>query len=400
MSSAGPGLVVGGTWSAPGRVNLVGDHTDYNDGLALPCALPFRTTVRAAPRPEPRIVARSAGHDDAVVALPGGPGEAEGWAAYVAGVAWALATSDVLGGRPVPGADLDVRSDVPVGAGLSSSHALQCAVALALCGLAGVDDPDRRALVEVVRRAENDYVGAPTGTLDQTAILHGRAGHLLLFDARSGEARPVPAPFAAAGLALVVVDTRAPRRLVDAAYAERRRACEEAARRLGVAALRDVTAGDLPAAAARLRTAGGDTLLRRTRHVVTENARVREVLGLLHAGTPDALRTVGELLSTSHLSLRDDFEVSVPEVDRVVDTLLEAGALGARMTGGGFGGSVVALAPAERVGALRTALAAGAAGAGRPIPVLHRVEPAAGGRRDDPPPGPPGPAAPTGSLGP
>lgn len=235
-----PGSTRSGTWSAPGRVNVIGDHTDYNDGFALPCALPFRTTVRAAlldgadrtgrlggsAGAGGRVLrARSAGHGEVVVDLPGSPGEVAGWAAYVAGVAWSLETSGLLGDLRVPAAGLEVSGDVPLGAGLSSSHSLQCAVALALCALAGVDDPERAALVEVVRRVENDYVGAPTGTLDQTAILHGRADHLLLLDARSGEVEPVPAPFTAAGLALVVVDSRAPHRLVDGEYAARRREC-------------------------------------------------------------------------------------------------------------------------------------------------------------------------------
>lgn len=379
------GAARAGTWSAPGRVNLVGDHTDYNDGLALPCALPFRTTVRARLlETEAGVLrARSAGHDDLEVALPGAPGEVDGWGAYVAGTAWALGRSDLLGGRPVPVAELEVSGDVPIGAGLSSSHSLQCAVALALCGLAGVDDPDRAALVEVVRQVENDYVGAPTGTLDQSAILHGRADHLMLFDARSGEVEEVPAPFEAAGLALVVVDTRAPHRLVDGEYAARRRQCAAAAQALGLPALRDLRPGDLPDALARLAAHDdGDLLARRTRHVVTEDARVREVVAMLRAGG-GAVHEVGPALTASHLSLRDDLETSVPEVDLVVDTLLEVGAIGARMTGGGFGGSVVALAPRDRVAALAPALTAAAAGAGHPTPQVHVVRPADGARRDD-----------------
>ncbi|NYG54140.1 galactokinase [Nocardioides perillae] len=374
-----------GTWSAPGRVNLVGDHTDYNDGLALPCALPFRTTVHAhAVETGERVLrASSAGHDDLEVALPGAPGEVAGWGAYVAGTAWALEHSDLLGGRPVPSAELRVSGDVPLGAGLSSSHALQCAVALALCGLAGVDDPDRDALVEVVRRVENDYVGAPTGTLDQSAILHGRTDHLLLFDARSGEVDPVPAPFDAAGAALVVVDSRAPHRLTDGAYAERREQCARAAQALGLAALRDLDVDGLPAAAeALVGLDDGEVLLRRARHVVTEDARVRAVVDLLRDGRREAVAAVGPELTASHLSLRDDFESSVPEVDLVVDTLLEVGALGARMTGGGFGGSVVALVPLDRLPALAPALGAATAGAGHPTPEVHVVRPADGARRD------------------
>lgn len=327
-------------WSAPGRVNLIGDHTDYNQGLALPFALPLRTVVRARARTDQRIRARSVGRADVVCEIPGRPGDVSGWGAYVAGVAWALAGAGVN----VPGADLAVSSSVPVGAGVSSSHSLECAVALALCDLAGVT-LERTDLAHLIQRAENDYVGAPTGLLDQMALLHSVREHLSFFDARALAVEPVRADLDSHGLSLVLIDPHAPHRLVDGAYADRRHHCEEAARQLGVSSLREVTD------AAELAELEDVVTRMRARYVLGENARVLRVVDLLRAGRP---AEIGPVLTESHLAARTDFENTVPEVDLAVSASVAGGALGARMTGGGFGGAVIALVETDRVQEVET----------------------------------------------
>lgn len=329
------GGVPDGVWSAPGRVNLIGEHVDYNAGLCLPLALPHRTVAALRRRDDGVVHAVSAQEADAFESRLDdvGPGVPEGWPAYVAGVLWALAQD----GARVPGLDVAVDSSVPVGAGLSSSAAIECAVAVGVADLVGLplDGPGRRRLAVACVRAENEVAGAPTGGMDQAAALLATAGHALLVDSRTGDTRQVPLALDDAGVALLVVDTRAPHRLVDGQYAERRRTCEEAARALGVTSLREVD--DLDGALDRL----DDGLLRRrVRHVVTEIERVRQTTALLDEGR---VRALGPLLDASHTSLRDDYEVSSPELDTAVDAARSAGALGARMTGGGFGGSAVAL---------------------------------------------------------
>jgi galactokinase len=267
----------------------------------------------------------------------------EGWSAYVAGVAWALRAA----GHELPGLDIVGDGDVPAGAGLSSSAALECAVAVAWNDLAGLK-LSRDDLVVVTRSAENDVVGAPTGGMDQMASVFGRAGHLVFLDMRSLAVEPVPFDPPSAGLALVVVDTHAPHSHVDGEYAERRRSCETAARLLGVPALRDVSSDELDDALARLGDgADGDLLRKRVRHIVTEDARVLAVVDALRSGADP--RAVGPALTASHASMRDDFEITVPEVDTAVAAALDAGAYGARMTGGGFGGCVLALVEADAV---------------------------------------------------
>ncbi len=360
----------GGTWSAPGRVNLIGDHTDYNDGFALPFALPLRTTVIATRRDDRKVVARSGGRAAIEFEVPGAVGEVTGWGAYVAGVAWALAEAGV----DVPGADLEIDSEVPLGAGLSSSHSLECSVALALTGLAGVAlDPTE--LAKIVQRAENEYAGSPTGLLDQMAIFHSRAQHLSFFDAQALTVEPVACDPAAAGLELLVIDSNAPHQLVDGAYASRRDACEAAARRLGVETLREVD--DVDAALAAL--ADDPETQRRARHVLTENLRVLDCVALVRGGW---LADIGPLLTASHISMRDDFENTVPAVDLIVETAIEAGALGARMTGGGFGGAVIALVPVVRRAAVERAVTTAALGGGHPAPSYLPVVPSAGAGRD------------------
>ncbi|MET3974866.1 UDPglucose--hexose-1-phosphate uridylyltransferase [Cellulosimicrobium sp. 4261] len=354
-------------WAAPGRVNLIGEHTDYNAGLCLPVALPHRTYVALRPRTDSlvRLASAQAPGETWTARLEDvGPGEVAGWGSYVAGVAWALREHLVAQGADpaaVPGFDAAVDSSVPFGAGLSSSAALECAVAVALDDVAGLGlaatDAGRAVLATASVRAENEIAGAPTGGMDQSAALRAQAGHALLLDCRPGldpveSATQVPFDLDAAGLALLVVDTRAEHRLVDGQYAQRRATCEDAARTLGIASLREladaVDASDDPVAAlARaLDALPDDVARRRVRHVVTEIGRVRELVALLREGRPDA---VGPLLNASHASLRDDYEVSSVELDVAVDAARVAGALGARMTGGGFGGSAIALVRADQV---------------------------------------------------
>ena len=342
-----------GVWLAPGRANLMGEHTDYNEGFVLPFALGQGITAAAA-----RRIGRRAGRRLTVCSRqePSGlvevdldglaPGRVTGWAAYPAGVAWALEAA----GHRVPGACIAIDSDVPAGAGLSSSAALECATALALTSLAGLDVP-RAELVTIARRAENEFAGVPTGIMDQSASLLCRAGHVLLLDCRTLETSQVPFEPAAGGAALLLINTRARHELADGEYGRRRAECEEAARRLGIRSLRDLT--DL----ADTGSLTDPVLRRRVRHVFTDNQRVREVVALLraspgpsHGPSADTYREIGRLLTQAHASLRDDFEVSWPEADAAVEAAVGAGASGARMIGGGFGGSVLALVPAATDG--------------------------------------------------
>jgi len=333
-----------GVWAAPGRVNLIGEHVDYNGGLCLPMALPHRTFVALALRSDDRIGLVSRGLPPwqgrrAEVA----PGTVDGWAGYAAGVAWALTEqfAEQLDERRETGFDAAVVSQVPIGAGLSSSAALECAVGSALDDVLGLGltdtDAGRAALAAACVRAENEIAGAPTGGMDQAASLRGRAGHVLLLDCRDFSVRPVPFDAGAHGLAVLVVDTRAHHALVDGQYGSRREVCEDAARRLGVHRLAEIDPAGLEQALARL---DADESRRLVRHVVGEIERVRRAAALLDAGD---VRALGPLLDASHASLRDDYEVSCAELDLACDTALAAGALGARMTGGGFGGSAIAL---------------------------------------------------------
>jgi galactokinase len=358
-------------WAAPGRVNLIGEHTDYNDGFVLPFALPLRTYVSASTMESPEWTVSSEQQDGAPITFGVTdlkPGGVPGWVAYVAGVVWALREA----GYEVPGARLAIRSEVPVGSGLSSSHALECAVLTALCDLGGLDLAldDRPRLVQ---RAENDYVGAPTGIMDQTASLLCRAGHALFLDCRSMAIEHIPFDSAAAGLCVLVIDTKAPHRHSDGEYAVRRRTCEEAAALLGVPALRDVT--DL---AATLDALPDDVSRRRVRHVVTENQRVLDTVALLHAGR---ITDIGPLLTASHASMRDDYQITVPEVDTAVTAALDAGAYGARMTGGGFGGCVLALIDTSAADAVTEVVSKAFAEAGFAPPATFPAVPSPGAVR-------------------
>ena len=366
-----------GVWSAPGRVNLIGEHTDYNDGFVLPFALPFRCAVAAAPRADGLLAVTSTGDDGVARTAPPiaitdlEPGRVTGWAAFPSGVAWSLRQQGVLGG-----ADLMVIGDVPNGAGLSSSHAFQCAVALALLGLADRSPgaPGGPTLDEVARWvqiSENDFVGAPTGLLDQTASLRCTEAHALFLDVRSGAGEQVPFDAPAHGLEVLVIDTRAKHSLAESGYGERRAGCERAAALLGVPALRDAVMADVDRVPDELRPL--------VRHVVTENERVLDTVALLRAGD---LAGISPHLTASHASLRDDYRVSCLELDVAVDAALAAGALGARMTGGGFGGSAIALVPLDRSPAVRAAVRAAYASRSLTAPRLFAAAPSAGAGRD------------------
>jgi galactokinase len=367
-----------GVWFAPGRVNLMGGP-DYNDVFVLPFALGAGVCAAASRRPGRRIAltSRQAGGEPVLLDIDTlEPGSAAGWAAYPAGVAWALRRAGYLAG----GADLAIDADLPAGAGLSSSAALECSVALALTELYQLPVP-RRELAALARRAENDFAGVPCGIMDQIAALLGRAGHALLLDCRTGDQAAVPLDPAAAGLALLVIDTRARHALADGRYATRRQACEQAASMLGVRSLRDVT-GD-PGALSRLTE---PSLRRLAGHVVAENGRVLRAAELLRAGEQAA---IGELLTASHRSLRDEFRVSWPQADEAVEAAIDAGAAGARMTGGGFGGSVVALVPAERAGPVRAAVTRRFTRYRWPAPHFLDAVPSGGARRTGTDPGQP-----------
>jgi galactokinase len=362
-------------WSAPGRVNLIGEHTDYNEGFVLPFALTERTAVAAARRDDDTIEVASASYP-ASVGVRGldrvVPGRAGGWPAYPLGVAWAIGQVRPL--PSTPGVDLFIDSEVPAGGGLSSSAALEMAAAGALTDLWGLDltVPE---LARVGQRAENEFVGAPTGIMDQYASLLGEPDAAVFLDCRSLETRIVPLRLGPAGLALVLADTGERHAHAAGGYAARRASCEKAARELGVRALRDLDTADLP----RIEGELDDETFRRVRHVVTENARVIATVAALEAG---AMKTVGRHLTESHRSMRDDYEITTPALDLAVEAALAAGALGSRMTGGGFGGSTITLIDARRVPALTAAITDAFAAARFPSPHVTTVTPGAGAHKE------------------
>ena len=342
---APPAVVV----KAPGRVNLIGEHTDYNDGFVLPCAIDFHTLVAARPRNDVVVRVVVADYGDATdefrLDVPIVPRADAQWANYVRGVVKVLLER----GLALHGADLAVTGNVPQGAGLSSSAALEVAVGQAFKSLQGLDALSATDLALIGQQAENRFVGVNCGIMDQLISARGEAGHALLIDCRCLATQPVPLP---AGLAVLIAHSKVRRGLVDSAYNERRAQCEAAARHFGVPALRDLTPAQLDAGAANL----DDLTLQRARHVVTENPRTEAAAAALAAGDLPAL---GRLMAASHASMRDDFAITVPAIDQLVDILQQAIGTegGARMTGGGFGGCVVALLPQERVATATDAVA-------------------------------------------
>ena len=345
---------------APGRVNLIGDHTDYQDGLCLPMAIDREVVIRASRRGDGIVVARS----DAIAGIVEMPadgyreprGVQPGWGRSVAAILRLLSQPD----RPAIGFDAEVTSTIPVGSGLSSSAAFAVATVIVASEIGGFDTSPE-SIAWIARAAEQAATGVLCGVMDQMASVFGRAGHALLLDCATLEVEPVALPDS---VAVVVLHTGVARRLEDSAYAQRRAACEAAAARIGVATLRT----------ADLDQVADDPF---ARHVVSENRRVLDFVAALRAGDLDRC---GQLMGSSHASLRDDFRVSTPELDALVDALVRAGAYGARLTGAGFGGCVVGLVPAEAaVDAVAAAGASYRSATGlTPTPILVRAVDGAG----------------------
>ena len=373
------GYAPDGVWSAPGRVNIIGEHVDYQDGLCLPMAISHRCFAAAARTPTSRLRLRSA-QDSLELDLDASeltPGAVEGWPAYVAGVLWAL--RPFISGAVTQGMDVLIDGQVPLGAGLSSSAALECASAEAIEALLtlGTEPLDR---VRAAITAETDFAGASTGGLDQSASVLSREGHALFLDCRDFSTRPVPWDLASQGLALLITDTRAEHSHVDGEYTARRADSERAAEALGLPTLRDADPARLEELLASI---DDEVVRRRARHVITEIGRVQEFDALLAAGTVrEHVAELGALLDASHDSLRGDYEVTVPQLDLAVDTAREAGAHGARMTGGGFGGSTIALVEAERAQDVAEAIAAAFAAAGFTAPEFFLALPSDGAGQD------------------
>ena len=334
---------------APGRVNLIGEHTDYNDGFALPCAIDFHTVVVGRPRRDGQVHVVAQGHggrpETFAVAGLGSAAQPVQWVDYVKAMVWAWTAQ----GLPFEGADWAIAGNVPQGSGLSSSAALEVALGVMLRTLAGSAQPQATPLALMAQRAENEFVGCHCGNMDQLASAHGVQGHALLLDCRSLALSPVPLP---AQAAVVIIDSKVRRGLVDSEYNTRRQQCEAVAQALGVKALRDLDLATLEAKRAQL----DPVAFKRARHVVTENARTLDAAQALARGD---LRALAGLMAASHASLRDDFEVTVPPIDRIVGlvgrVLPPEG--GVRMTGGGFGGCVVAVVPQASVDAVKAVLA-------------------------------------------
>ncbi|MGC5563963.1 galactokinase [Streptomyces sp. FR-108] len=367
------GVAPEGIWAAPGRVNLIGEYTDFNEGFVMPLALPHTAVAAVSRRDDGVLRLHSADIEGPVVELHVdalAPLTNTSWAAYPAGVVWVLREA----GHAITGADIHLASTVPTGAGLSSSAALEVVTALALNDLyeLGLTGPE---LARIAQRAENDFVGVPCGVMDQTASACCTEGHALHLDCRDLSIRQVPFDLPAQGLQLLVVDSRVKHALGDGAYAERREGCEEGARQLGVPFLRDLAYEDLDAALARL---SDERVRRYVRHVVSDDHRVEEVIALLDAGD---IRGIGPVLTAGHASLRDDLRISCPELDLAVATANVAGALGARMTGGGFGGSAVVLVETADADTVTKAVEEAFAAAGYTAPRVFPAVPSAGARR-------------------
>ncbi|MFE6678474.1 galactokinase [Streptomyces sp. NPDC057729] len=366
-----------GVWAAPGRVNLIGEYTDFNDGFVMPLALPHTARAAVARRADGELRLHSADVPGGVVRLRVdelAPHQGHGWAAYPAGAVWALREA----GHPVTGADIQLTSTVPTGAGLSSSAALEVVTALALNDLfeLGLSAPE---LAVIGQRAENAFVGVPCGVMDQMASACCTEGHALYLDTRDLTQRQVPFDLATHGLRLLVVDTRVKHELGDGAYAERRAGCEAGAAALGLRTLRELPYDGLGAALDTLTEAGADeSVVRYVRHVVSDNERVERVIALLDAGD---VRAAGPILDAGHASLRDDLRVSCPELDLVVSAAGEAGALGARMTGGGFGGSAIVLVDEAQADTVAKSVLEAFASAGYAAPRIFPAVPSAGARR-------------------
>lgn len=355
------------TWSVPGRVNLIGEHVDYNDGPVLPIAVDRSLEVRMTPRDDRLVVATSTDFGSARIPVGARPGDVSGWERYIAGAIWSF---DRAAGRRTRGLDITVTGSLPPGAGLSSSAAVECGVICALDDAAGTR-LSRRRIAELAIQAEREFVGVPCGPMDQFAVMLAEPDTALLLECRTLSTERLPFDLSAAGLVLLVVDTGVRHRIGDGAYTHRRAECERAAAEIGVSSLGDA---DL----AQVMTVTDGVLRRRAHHVVSEIGRVRDVVELLRAGHPES---IGALLTQSHQSLADDFEVSCVELDLVVHRALLGGALGARMTGGGFGGSAIVLCRSADAGRVSAAVRAGFADRGLAEPASWPLAPSGGARR-------------------
>lgn len=357
-----------GVWVAPGRLNLIGDHTDYNDGLVLPVAIDRSAALAVGLRDDQmiRCVSLQVSGEHRTRLREVVPGGVAGWAAYLLGTLWALRAAGVT----VPGLDLVVDSDIPIGGGLSSSAALEVATAVAVTELTR-QPMDLVDLARCCQKGENAIVGAPTGIMDQVAVLAGRRGHAVFLDCRTLAHELVTLAPEQAARALLVIDTSVRHDNSTPGYRARRQESSRAAAALGVDSLREATR---TAVDTRLE---GD-LQRRARHVVSENERVAQTVELLRGGR---LADIGRLLDQSHTSLRDDYDVSCAELDLAVQAARDAGAVGARMTGAGFGGCAIALTPIDRTEAVAAAVGAAFAAAGHPAPTVFSAAPADGARR-------------------
>ena len=330
--------------SAPGRVNLIGEHIDYSQGFVLPFAITYRTTAQIRWRDDQVIRIRSKQQIDDVISSSIAdltPGSQGGWERYVLGVIWALGINE--------GVDIEIDGDVPLGAGLSSSAALECAVATGLNELFSLG-LDTKQLALLAQKAENEYVGVPCGIMDQSVSLMAEAGSALLLDCRDLSTSLVPFDLGASGLELLIIDTQAHHALVDGEYAKRREACESASSKLHIASLRDIDISALMAGKDLL----SDEEFKRAHHAVSEMARTLAAVDVLRQKGFVAL---GALITQSHISLRDYYEVSCPELNCAVDVALAQGALGARMIGGGFGGSAIALVAQAQIEEIKDAIA-------------------------------------------
>lgn len=363
------GYEASGVWSAPGRANLIGEHTDYNNGFVFPFGIDRRTYVALSPRQDMLCrVASGLSEEIYEYELSQTMPTQLDWALYPLGVAWTMQEKAKFG------FDAYFVSEVPIGAGLSSSAAIECSIGIALNEIweAGYSKQDIALLGQ---KAENEVVGAPTGIMDQTASMLAKSDAAVLIDCKTLETELVPLGLSSQGLVVAVIDTRVSHRHSDGGYRSRREACEKGAKIMGVESLRELTVSDLDAAKQKM----DDVTFRRCRHVITENQRVLEAVNALRAGEMDQL---GQLLLQSHASMRDDFEISIDELDTAVEVAMRVGAVGSRMTGGGFGGAAIAIIDQSKLEMLSAECKREFLANGFAEPNVFAVTPSDGARRD------------------
>ena len=358
-----------GVWSAPGRANLIGEHTDYNNGFVFPFGIDRRTFVALAPREDSKCRVASSISDEVFEwNLSDEKPTGMDWALYPLGVAWTMRE------HAKGGFDAYFVSDVPVGAGLSSSAAIECSIGIALNEIWNAGMP-KQEIALLGQKAENEVVGAPTGIMDQTASMLAQPDSAVLIDCKTLETELVPLGLSKKGLVVAVMDTKVSHRHSDGGYRSRREACEKGADTMKVASLRELSAADLPTAEQKL----DDVTFRRCRHVITENQRVLDAVNALKTSDMAGL---GKLLLESHASMRDDFEISIEELDTAVEVAMSVGAIGSRMTGGGFGGAAIAIIEESKLGELERQCKKVFADKGFAEPNVFAVNPSQGARRD------------------